>query len=57
MSTAPIPIEKVLRKLLAMLGPLAREKAHGQIVLTLRDGHVVLLTVQRMYRLDSLPES
>jgi len=58
MSTpAANPLDKIIRGILKMLGQLIREKAHAQIVITIRDGSVHLVTETRTFKPDNLPES
>ena len=51
---APLPPFAV--KLLTMIGRLVANKAHAQIVITIRDGKVQLVSENRTYQPDNLPD-
>jgi hypothetical protein len=45
--------QQIVRGILMLLQQLVNEKAHGQIIITVRDGKISLADVRRTY----LPES
>ena len=51
---APLPPFAV--KLLNLIGRLVASKAHAQVVITIRDGKVQLVSVTQTHLPDSLPE-
>jgi hypothetical protein len=51
------PLDKIIRGILKLLGQLLREKAHAQIIITVRDGNIHLVTETRTFKPDNLPES
>jgi hypothetical protein len=58
MAAAPIPaLDKAVRWILATAQKMIREKAHGQIVITIRDGQIQLLDERRTHLPNNLPES
>jgi hypothetical protein len=54
---ASSPLEKAIRGILWMAQKMIREKAHGQIVITIRDGVIQLVDERRTYKPENLPES
>lgn len=57
MAKALTPVEKTVRGILLLMQQMMQEKAHGRIVITLRDGAVQLVEKQRSYTPENLPES
>jgi hypothetical protein len=57
MSTPPTTPEQKIQRILKLLVRLMRDKAHGQLVIVLRDGNIQRLDVQRSFLPDNLPES
>lgn len=56
---APVinPLEKIARVIFKMLGRMIQTKAHAQIVITVRDGKVVLIDERRTYLPENLPDA
>lgn len=55
---APTPTveqQATLQKALRLVLQLMNEKAHGQVTITLRDGNIQVLNVQRAYLPKNLP--
>jgi hypothetical protein len=50
----PTP-EQIVRGILILLQNLIREKAHGRVTITVRDGKIALTDVQRTYLPENLP--
>jgi hypothetical protein len=57
MAKEPTPIEKTVRGILLLMQTMIREKAHGRIVITLRDGDIQLIEKLQTYLPQNLPES
>jgi hypothetical protein len=57
MANAPVPLQKTVQGTLLLLQHLLKEKAHGQIIITVRDGAIQLLDVRRTYLPQNLPET
>jgi hypothetical protein len=51
------PLEKAIRGILVIAQRMIREKAHGQIVITIRDGAIQLVDERRTHKPENLPES
>lgn len=54
---AVIPTEKILQGALRLIARMIRDKDHGQIVITIRDGHIQRVTKTQQYLPANLPES
>lgn len=53
----PAQLDKIARNILLMLGHLIRERAHAQIVITVREGEIQLIDERRTYLPQNLPEN
>ena len=57
MAAAPSTPGAILaRKILALVDQLIKEHGHGQVVITVREGKVEYLDLNRKYRPENLPE-
>ncbi len=57
--TAPVPpppLKKTVRGLLLLIEQIMKERGHGQVTVTIRDGQIQLLNVSRNYLPANLPE-
>lgn len=56
--TAPAlsPLDKIVRGILILVQRMIREKAHGRVVITIRDGAISLVEEQRTRLPNDLPE-
>lgn len=50
-------VSKAVRGILLIAQKMIREKAHGQIVITIRDGVIQLVDERRTFKPENLPES
>jgi hypothetical protein len=50
------PLEKTIQGILKLLGKLLRERAHAQLVITVRDGKIQLIDERRSFLPENLPE-
>jgi hypothetical protein len=50
-------LDKVIRGILLLAQKMIREKAHGQIVITIRDGMIQLVDERRTFKPENLPEA
>ncbi len=58
MAQAPLtPGEKLARGILALVQKIVRERGHGQVVITIRDGKISLIEDRRTYLPANLPET
>lgn len=57
MATEKVTLDKSVRGILILLQRLVRERAHGQLIITVRDGEIILATVQHQYRPENIPEA
>lgn len=58
MATAPPAPEtvKVVRGLITLIDKIIRERGHGQVIVTIRDGKVMPIETRRTYLIENLPE-
>jgi hypothetical protein len=54
---ANTPLEKTVRGILALVQKIIRERGHGQVVITIRDGKIALISDTRTYVPENLPEA
>jgi hypothetical protein len=52
----PASLPPFATKLLKLVGRLVASKAHAQVIVTIRDGKVQLISVNQTYVPDNLPE-
>jgi hypothetical protein len=52
-----VPLDKIVQGLLRLLARMLREKAHGQIVITIRDGQIQMVTETKQHLPTNLPEA
>jgi hypothetical protein len=50
-------LDKAIRGILLLAQKMIREKAHGQIVITIRDGMIQLVDERRTFKPENLPEA
>lgn len=55
-ATPQIPQEKIVSGILRMIARMVRDKAHGQIVITIRDGHIQMASETRQHLPANLTE-
>jgi hypothetical protein len=56
-ATPSTPLDKVVRGILLSMQKMIREKAHGQITITIRDGVIQLVDERRSFKPENLPEA
>jgi len=54
---SPTEIAKTVRGILSLAQKMIREKAHGRIIITIRDGGIQLIEEQRTLKPEDLSES
>jgi hypothetical protein len=52
-----IPVEKIVRGILALVQKIMRERGHGEVVIVIRDGMICRLDERRSYLPQNLPEA
>jgi hypothetical protein len=57
MPTAPVPIDKLVRGILALVQKIIRERGHGEVIITIRDGKIQYIGERRTYLPENLPEA
>lgn len=57
MTTPASSLDKAIRGILLLAQKMIREKAHGQIVITIRDGMIQLVDERRTFKPENLPEA
>ena len=57
MAAAPTALDKTVRGILLLMQKMIREKGHGQVVVTIRDGAISLVEERRTYQTQNLPET
>lgn len=57
MAAPTVPLDKLVRGILLLVQKMIREKGHGQVVITIRDGVVCLVEDRRTYQPQNLPET
>ena len=52
-----VPVEKLVRGILALVQKIIHERGHGEIVITIRDGQISLISERRNYLPQNLPDT
>ena len=53
---APIPPAKLAASILKQIDTVIKERGHGEVVVSIRDGKVQFITIRRNYLPENLPE-
>jgi hypothetical protein len=56
MAAAPTTAQKTAAIIFAQVDKIIRERGHGQIIVSVRDGKVQLIKVERSYLPENAPE-
>lgn len=56
MATPGTPAAKIAASILTQIDRIMRERGHGQVIITVRDGKVHMIETRRTYLPENLPE-